>query len=198
MSEAWMETHSGLKWSPFDVNLISNWKLDDLVQGTSRLCRYAGQLRDNIDLYSVLEHSVLIFEALDRDLPEPETDTQLFERLSICRSALAHDLTEGLMVDLPRPLKSQINKYGHAEHWFWRNIADRLLLPRNVPLVVRQYDGRIVVDERAQALNPSSNQWSSDDLQPLGVQLQFWTPRQAREAWMAHWEQLTAIFGEIA
>ena len=184
----WCETASGQMWSTED-ELINNFTLADLVSGISRCCRYSGQLKDSVEQYVVAEHSYLVAMALDRDLPEPFSYYDVIARRNIIRAGLAHDLTEGLMVDLPRPIKKQDPWYQGQEAKFEKVIRKRFGLIET-PKIVHEYDHRICLDERKHLMNPSHLEWGDDHLKPLNVEPQGWSPSEARRRFMDLWSQL--------
>lgn len=79
-------------WRPDPATL----QLDDIAAGLSRTCRYGGQLRRDVDFYSVAEHAVLVYDLL---------------RYQGCRGhhtlrwALFHDAAEAYLGDVVAPLK---------------------------------------------------------------------------------------------
>jgi hypothetical protein len=52
-------------------------------------------------------------------------------------------------------------------------------LPQVVPPIVKEWDNRIIVDERRQMLLPSGHKWQVDHLAPLGVMLHGNLPGEA-------------------
>lgn len=172
----WLETFSGCRCNPLADD--PQFELEDLIWGNARECRYSGQLKPGIELYSVAEHEVL----LTRWLSEEANARELIGRAATekeLRTVAMHDSTEGVMKDMIRPLKHLFPDFSKAEAIFYSKIAKRFDLIDPLPAWLKAIDSRIIRDERAQAMNPSSNVWATDSLQPLGVQLRFWLPRQA-------------------
>jgi hypothetical protein len=93
--------------------------------------------------------------------------------------ALLHDASEAYLVDVPRPLKPFLRGYSEAEDKIMRAIASRYGLPLEMPDQVKQIDRAILMDERLQNMADAPVAWSTDG-EPLGVELQFWSPDQAR------------------
>ena len=172
----WSETMSGCRFDPHDDH--PQFTLVDLVWGCARAQRYAGQFRADVEHYSVAEHQVLMARHVMAGRRAAELS---IEELLDARSAATHDLTEGLYSDLIRPLKKGFPEYVAAEERFARDIARRYLLPYPMRPRVKELDSRIIRDERLQAMNPSPNTWATDALEPLGVELQFWSPRRAAQ-----------------
>ncbi|MBR1170516.1 phosphohydrolase [Bradyrhizobium liaoningense] len=145
--------------------------IDDIAHALSMLCRFGGHC---LRFYSVAEHCVL----MSRAAPPP------FKMW-----ALLHDATEAYLVDVPRPLKPFLLGYGDAEDKIMRAISFRFNLHLGMPEIVKQLDRAILMDERLQNMTGTSFAWSTDD-EPLGVQLQFWSPERARAEFLSTFEQL--------
>lgn len=173
----WMETQSGCKFNPFDEE--PQFTLSDLVWGVARAQRYNGQFKEEVEHYSVAEHLVLMTRHHISTLPAWATTVEGATRQTL-RTMACHDLQEGLIGDMVRPLKRSDAFYQAAEDRMCAVLARRYQLQFPLPRIVKELDNRILVDERAQAMNPSSNNWGSiEGLQPLGITLQFWSPRRA-------------------
>jgi hypothetical protein len=166
---AWMETLSGAQFNPTDE--APRYHLHDLIWGVARDCRYSGQIKRDVEHYSVAEHMVLMTRWAMRHFPAMPR-----EQLRTCAM---HDAQEGLVGDMTRPMKKVVPQFGVVEDQFAEKMAARFDLIFPLPDWIKQLDNRILVDERAQAMNPSPHNWATDDLSPLGVTLQFWGPRRA-------------------
>jgi uncharacterized protein len=175
----WMETLSGRKFSPFDED--PDFELRDLVWGVARAQRYAGQFKEEVEHYSVAEHQVLMARWLmARERHTFDLGMAPGEFKEVVRCAATHDLPEGLLLDMVRPIKRHDAFYRQAEARFSGAIARRYGLLHPMHVIVKELDNRILVDERAQAMNPSGNHWGSiDGQEPMGITLQFWSPRRA-------------------
>lgn len=176
----WLETNTGHKFNPFSESPVPDYSLKDLVWGVSRACRYAGQIRDEVDHFSVAEHTVL----LTRWVWATRYGSQPFHQLTYderkdLRTAAGHDLGEGLLTDMVRPIKKQMPEYRLVAGKFDEKLARRYDLHLLMPDWLREADNRILRDERAQVMNPSANRWGQDGLEPLGVEVNFWSPRTA-------------------
>jgi len=68
----------------------------DGATGLSHECRFGGQMHD---FYSVAMHTLLVLHLVQID----ELDANVKHRL--CRAALAHDMSEAYLKDIPKPLK---------------------------------------------------------------------------------------------
>ena len=184
LTTIWMETESGRMFDPMDAE--PSYSLSDLARGCARACRYGGQISWDVDHYSILEHQVLLAEYVIANMypgylsAGMSVDMLPYHAKKEVRTALMHDLHEGLILDVMRPLKKRMPDYQRLEFKFARDVATRFDLIYPMAGWMKDLDNRILVDERAQALNPSANHWGSiDGLEPLGVELQFWSPRTA-------------------
>lgn len=177
VSTDWLETLSGRRFNPFDPE--PDFELRDLVWGCARTPRYNGQFKEEVEHYCVGEHLVLMTRWLLSQNPADFGLTPV-ELRQMARTAAGHDLQEGLVGDMVRPLKRNDPYYRAAEDKLSAVLARRYGFQFPLPPLVKWLDNRILVDERAQVMNPSGNDWGSiDGLEPLGITLQFWSPRRA-------------------
>ncbi len=168
----WMQTASGGQFWPLDPR-PSEVSIDDIAHALSLICRFGGHCRR---FYSVAEHSVLTARAA-----EPQHK----------RWALMHDSPEAYILDMVRPLKKHMPAYAAHEERLMRAISLRFNLLLDMPAEVKLLDDRILMDERAQNMMPPPSPWSVE-IEPLGIQLQFWTPDQAKREFLAAY---TEYFG---
>ena len=177
-SNAWMETQRGLRFNPTDPN--PQVSLKDMMWGVARMPRYNGQFREDVDHFSVAEHLVLLVRyAMDVLYPGKQLVDLSPSQLKEIRTLAMHDLQEGVLGDMTRPMKKLVPQFCEVEDMFCRKLAVRFDLIFPLPTWIKNLDNRIIHDERRQAMATQHNTWSCDDLQPLGVTLEFWTPRQA-------------------
>lgn len=166
----WIQTATGRQFWPADPRPNEIF-IDDIAHALSRLCRFGGHC---LRFYSVAEHCVL----LSRVAPEE------------CRFwALMHDASEAYLLDVPTPLKPMLGGYKHAEKMIMRAIEERFGLFFGVPEIVKQLDRRILMDERAQNMAPSKVAWSNE-VEPLGVRLEFWPPERAQVEFLKAFTEL--------
>lgn len=169
----WIQTAGGRQFWPMDPRPNEVF-IDDIAHALSLLCRFGGHCRR---FYSVAEHSVLLSRAVER------------EGRNVQFWALMHDASEAYLVDVPRPLKPHLHGYSEAEDKIMLAVAFRFGLYFGIPEVVKRADQAILMDERAQNMAPAPIAWATDGA-PLGVELQFWSPDQARGEFMAAFEEL--------
>lgn len=162
----WIETHRGRQFNfsdhmPFD--------LEDIAHALANLCRYNGHTHT---FYSVAEHCVLVAQWV-RDHTVQPSDREL-------RAALMHDAAEAYLGDIPSPLKTLLPDFKALERQVDAAVATRFDFDYPFPPIVKYADLHVLVDERRQALYHTPHRWDTDDLEPLGVTLQFWQPPRAK------------------
>lgn len=173
-SEPWMQVYSGAPFYPLTAQ-PEDIEITDIAHALGMVCRYAGHCRR---FYSVAEHCWLLSYSVDQEH---------------ALTALLHDATEAYMGDLVRPLKNRMPDYKAVEDRLWSVIADRFNLPEGIPQQVKEYDTRIVADEREQIMAPSRLPWTATEgYAPLGVYINGWSPITAGEKYLARFHQLTA------
>lgn len=169
----WMQTSTG-KQFVFDN---PTFDIEDIAKSLAKSCRYNGHTKDLL-FYSVAEHCVLIADWL---FDKSHYDDSLNYEASNERAynGLMHDWVEGYISDMVRPLKKRMPDFcAYEDELFSKGAAQfRLLDP--IPDYVKLCDNRILVDERAQAMTATKHDWGLSGLRPLGVTLQFWTPKVA-------------------
>lgn len=181
----WISTRSGGMWSlvfpaPEDVKLV------DIAAGLSRECRYGGQLRDDVELYSVAEHSVLMTEWAMKNDPSLKMQDALF--------ILMHDASEAYLGDMTSPLKRMLPDFQDIEATAEAAIHDAFRLhPGDVTMSKRQLkdlDEAIRIDEVQQVAQDPARLLSLDILSdggrtpPLGVTIRGLAPNEARQEFM--------------
>jgi hypothetical protein len=166
----WIQTARGRQFWLIDPRADEVF-IDDIAHALSMLCRFGGHCTR---FYSVAEHSVLLSRASAPD-----------DR----RWALLHDASEAYLVDVPRPLKPFLKGYQEAEANIMAAVCERFDLGTDMPPRVKEFDKRILFDERTQNMATAPIRWATD-ADPIGVTLQFWTPSVAKIAFLSEFEQL--------
>lgn len=171
--EPWLETQSGARF-----NLIGDgpkeFALSDLIWGCARAPRYNGQFRPDIHWYSVAEHSILVMQAI--------REVYGITSRRVLRTALCHDLSEGLLGDIPSPLKRLLPAYEAMEDDLNAHLAERYDLIHPLPQVIKEADMRILLDELKWIHRPRDRaDWGlPPTLRPLGIDMpECWSPREA-------------------
>lgn len=171
MMKHWLETQSGAR---LDLENPIDFALSDVIWGCARAARYNGQFRPDIHWYSVAEHSILVMRAV--------RDVYNVRDRRVLRTALCHDLSEGLLGDIPTPLKALLPAYQEIEERICQVLAERLDLIHPLPQVVKNADRRILLDEVRWIHRPRDrSDWNLPrDLMPLGIDMpDCWSPREA-------------------
>lgn len=166
----WIQTVLGRQFWPIDPRANEVF-IDDIAHALSMLCRFGGHC---LRFYSVAEHSVLLSRAV---APEHK------------RWALLHDASEAYLVDVPRPLKPFLQGYQKAEAKIMTAICERFGLSADMPAQVKEFDKRILFDERTQNMATAPIRWATDG-DPIGVTLQFWSPSVAKIVFMTEFNRL--------
>lgn len=170
----WIQTYTGKAFYPL-APVIEDIDIIDIARSLSMQCRFNGHLDR---FYSVAEHSVLL-----SDIVEP--DYALW--------ALLHDATEAYLCDLPRPLKEVIPDYSHWEQQLMIAICDRFGLPHQCPAQVKEFDARILMNERDAFLGKCDRAWDLD-VPPLPkIYFGAWEPWDAMTKFLRRFSELTGF-----
>lgn len=165
----WMQTATGKAFWPLDPR-PEEIHIEDIAAGLSRLCRYGGQLRHDVEFYSVAEHSVFVAEAAP---PGKKLE------------ALLHDSPESFIQDLIRPIKPAMTGYEPIETRLATVIGRRYGVTLH-PLSpeVKRLDNAILADERDQVMAKPPRDWKLTE-PALGIKLPCWSPFKARFEFLA-------------
>ncbi len=178
----WMQTASGRAYWPLDP-LSDEVFIEDIAAGLSRECRYGGHIREDVDHYSVAEHSVLASYLVPRE--------HAF-------AALMHDAAEGYVKDLPRPIKVDLPQYQRIEDLNWRAIALRFGLPFTLHECVKHADTAMLFAERKAVMAPLldselESSWGMGLVTPLycdPMKIECLSRRRARWRFLERFEEL--------
>lgn len=171
----WIQTYTGMQFWPVDPR-PEEINIEDIAHALSMQCRYAGHC---IRFYSVAEHSVL----LARHFREDSVHMRLW--------ALLHDASEAYLTDVPRPLKPFLPGYKEAESAVMAAVVARFnMLPFQMPAEVKRADGCILADEATQNMAEPPTAWNFTG-DPLGISLQYWSPLEAKAAFLSEFESIT-------
>jgi len=125
MKVDYIRTFTGTDFTVFDPKLEQIF-IEDIAHALSHLCRYGGHCDP---FYSVAQHSLAVSY-----LVEPQN--------ALC--GLLHDATEAYLVDLPRPIKYQIEQYRNMEDKLYSVIAEKFKLPQIIPDDVHMIDSLMI------------------------------------------------------
>lgn len=154
--------------------------LIDSVHATARQCRYGGVLKHH---YSPAQHMVLCSEVA-RDLGMS---------LEIQFEALMHDIQEGILIDLPRPIKMLLSEYNTLEDTITKVFAQKYEYQYPMSAEVKEIDNRMLHTEAA-ALGVHFNMaWGNEQEGPYPTSLIKVIPataEYARETWIERFVEL--------
>lgn len=170
----WMQTATGKQFWPLDPR-PEEVDIVDIAFGLSKICRYGGH---TTRFYSVAEHSVLVAQALPKNL-------QMY--------GLLHDASEAYLGDVIRPLKRFIPGYREIEEAVMVAICAHFGLTYPMPAAIKEIDCAILLDEYAQVMKPPPGDWKEGNevgMEPLGVALQCWKPERAAEKFLEEFVHL--------
>lgn len=177
-ADSFMETFTGRKFFPFaprpeDITII------DIAHSLSMQCRYNGH---TTRFYSVAEHCCLLSDYVLKVTGSPSTALRMH----------LHDAPEAYICDIPKPYKHLAPALIEADHILESMIFEWAGLdPIKLPWL-KEFDSRIVKDERLQVMaNHSENVWKHDALQELGVVIHGWAPSEAESQFLLRWGRLS-------
>lgn len=167
----WIQTYTGKQFFPLDPDPESI-DIRDIAHALGMEPRYGGHAKW---LYPVAQHCVLIARKLPRPL-------KLW--------GLIHDAPEAYgLRDICRPIKPHIPGYADLEDNLMRAVAARFGLRGPCPPLVKEYDTRILHDERAVLMGPAPADWGLPG-GPLGVDIEEWSWQRAEREFLALFEEL--------
>ncbi|TIL38504.1 hypothetical protein [Mesorhizobium sp.] len=163
----YVQAYTG-RFYPFDPSPAET-RIEDIAHGLAHSARYNGAGKR---YYSTAEHSVLIANWIWWHSTAQD---------ALC--GLLHDAPEPLsgFGDVLRPVKDRAPIIKETETNIWRKaIAPAFGLPLDLPAIVHEADSRIIADEMAANMSDVDPGYRD----PLGVELQFWTPDEAEAAFL--------------
>lgn len=175
VSGDWMQTFTGKRFKPLrpDPELIC---IEDIAHALSMECRYGGHC---IDRLSVAEHCVHICDAI---LAAGGTTVDAL-------AGLMHDSPEAYGIrDLIRPVKKSVISYDRIEQGIWRAVCCRFTIDPDLPPIVKEFDNRILADEKAQNMAPLA--WDVEPGPPLGIKIECWAPARAEQEFLSRFHSL--------
>lgn len=173
----WVQTYSGRQFWPLDPR-PEEVCIEDIAHALANTCRFGGHCKR---FYSVAEHSILISRAIPSELKE--------FRLQ----ALMHDSPEAYFCDMPSPVKRCIPEIKSIENRLWHAICDRFDIQRRMAPIVKEYDARILLDEKEAVMLPALKDWELDTkpvLKEHGLSIQFYSPLTAKQIFLDHFKSL--------
>lgn len=171
----WMQTFSGRAVYPLDLR-EEDIALIDIAHSLSMQCRYNGH---STQFYSIAEHSVHIAKALMADFNDPE----------LAMAGLMHDASESYLTDIARPVKPFLSNYKEFEEQAEATIVKKYKLIKMTDPRVKEYDNRILVDEKSVLMVRPPKEWSIPAM-GIGIVIHAWSPLEAKNEFLACFVEL--------
>lgn len=179
----WLATATGGGWSLFEPS-PEDVRFEDICAGLARTCRWAGQIRLDVDFFSTAEHSTEMTRyAIRNNIAKTREDA-----LAI----LFHDGSEAPLVDMMTPAKRELPGWEKFEGPAQKAVdlafdltPDTVTIPK---AVIKEIDTRIRIDERLRLIAQPARSiqmgaldvWEdAPDAEPLGLDLRCLNPREA-------------------
>jgi len=164
---SYIETYTGKAFFPLEPT-VKDISIIDIAHHLANQCRYSGATAWH---YSTAQHCCLLADYVEANNGSPLD----------CYQMLMHDAPEAYLVDIPRPVKQFMPEYRKWDKAINSVIREWLGISHvPVPPWQDDLDSRVIVDERAQVMSDSGNDWGHD-LKPLGVVIEPWLPRIAEQ-----------------
>lgn len=112
----------------------------DIAHALGNQCRWSGHTREH---YSVAEHSMRVADLVHKRLQHRPRAESVVPELQ----ALLHDATEAYLGDVPSPIKMMLVEYKPIEERVHAAICARYTLPVELPDVVHEADGTMLLVE---------------------------------------------------
>jgi len=147
----WIETYTGKKFYVLDPRADEICD-NDISHALSNLCRFGGHSRN---FYSVAEHSVNVAQRLQ----------ELYGDCMLALFGLYHDSSEGVLVDMPKPIKPYMTNYKEIEKriqdLFYIKFCGRLPT-ENEEKLVKEVDTEMLWIEGYQLMLSKTKIWTND------------------------------------
>lgn len=164
----WKQTYTGGIFWPLDPR-PDEVLIEDIAHALSLTCRFGGHCRV---FYSVAQHSVEMAEVLvlGRSIwSHGRTDDDSKRLAFYC---LMHDAAEAYVGDLVAPLKRHLPDFQAAEARVWKAIAQRFVLPYELPQEVKRADLVMLATEARDLMKqPPPMDWGLGEIQPREMRI---------------------------
>lgn len=179
----YIETYTGKAFFPSNPR-VEDVTIIDIAHHLSNQCRYSGATAWH---YSTAQHCCLLATYAEYGLKATPLD---------CLQMLIHDAAEAYLVDLPRPIKQHMPEFRVVDCNIQTAVRKWLTLDTvSLPSWQDELDSRIIVDERAQVMSDSGNDWKHD-LVPLGIEIAPWEPYVAEQQFLMRYANYSQkVFG---
>ena len=179
---SYIETYTGRTFFPLMPN-VKDITIIDIAHHLSNQCRYSGA---TAYFYSTAQHCCLLADYIEAKGGSPGD----------CLQMLIHDAAETYLIDMPRPVKQHMPEFRVWDRAIQMCVRSWLGLD-GVPIPEWQdeVDSRIIVDERAQVMSDSGNDWGHN-LEPLGIVIEPWIPLAAEQEFLMRYATYSKkVFG---
>ncbi len=170
----YIQSFTGMALWPLEPE-IADLRIEDIAHSLSLICRFNGHIKE---FYSVAQHSVHVSEILP-----PEYQAW----------GLAHDFSEALIFDCPKPLKRSADfgeLYMKYEADLMVAICQRLNLQWPEPAIVKEADRVLLLTEQRDLLGPQIIPWVESSANPLERHITPWSPVVAEAKLLARFREL--------
>lgn len=173
---SYISTYTGKHFDYINIS-ADDICIEDIAQGLSNECRFAGQIDS---FYSVAQHSVYV---------------SLIVPPEYALEALLHDASEAYCKDIPSPLKALLPEYKEIEKRVQKVICYKWDIPRTISDVVHYAGLTMLATERRDLEVDGDNVWPhlkdipASDLINVSPLL----PIQARAMFIHRYNQLSGI-----
>lgn len=173
----------GRTYFDFEDPSASVIDIHDIAAGLSRCCRFAGQLPDDVPLYSVAQHSVHVSWLVPAEF---------------ALHGLLHDAAEAYMGDLPSPLKQLCPDFKAIEKRVEAVIWAHFGLPETLPPEVKHADYRMLHTEKRDisSVRGADHVWPDlEKYPPMGMRIRPWGQQDAMEMFLHRYDYLKTAHG---
>lgn len=152
-------------------------RITDIAAQLARVCRFGGALRDNVEHYSVAQHSVLV----SYNVPE-----------EFALEGLLHDAAEAYTGDMLKPLKHALPDFKRLSDNIDIAIRKKFGLPLTPSPCIKEADYRAVLTERRDVLpEVFTVDWGVARAEPWPEIIVPWYSRAARWCFLERFIYLT-------
>jgi uncharacterized protein len=179
-----IETYTGMAFYPLKPE-VSKITVIDIAHHLAHQNRYSGATEF---FYSTAQHCCLLYDYVIGPMGGTALDGL---------QVLLHDGAEYALVDMPRPVKQHMPEFRVWDRKIqmcirsWAGLGD---LP--IPSWQDELDSRIIMDERAQVMSDSGNDWGMNHVEPLGITIKPWLPYVAEQQFLMRYAACSyKVFG---
>lgn len=183
-AELWCQSFSGREMHPCALD-PKDVRITDIAHALSMQCRFGGHC---LRFYSVAQHSLHVASIVEAAGLGPKTSLQ----------ALLHDMTEAVLIDVPRPAKcsSFLAGYRTLEKRIAAVMFPRFGLSADLSEEIKIADEIMLATERAQLMRPSRRSWELR-FEPIEMVLEQDEPLKFKQPFLDRFTKYTAEIAEL-